>query len=115
VRERLTAIAAERKRKLGRLTEVSTLLSSDADAVDLLEALPVADAEGLRDASSDVLRRLFDAFRLTVTYDGCIRTPAQHGGMKADDARRLRGLGHANGWPKQIVSDRSWRRRAACR
>jgi hypothetical protein len=63
-------IAAERDCKLARLTEVSTPLASDADAVDLLEVLPAADAEGLRDASDDLLRRLFDAFRLTVTYDG---------------------------------------------
>ena len=70
VRERLSEIAAERDRKLARLTEVSTPLASDADAVDLLEALPAADADGLRGASDDLLRRLFDAFRLTVTYDG---------------------------------------------
>ena len=63
VRERLSEIAAERERKLARLTEVSTPLASDADAVDLLEALPAADADGLRGASDDLLRRLFDAFR----------------------------------------------------
>jgi DNA invertase Pin-like site-specific DNA recombinase len=69
VRGRLSEIAAERDKKLARLAHVSEPLAADDDAVDLLDAIGQADAEGLRDASDDLLRRLFDAFRLTVTYD----------------------------------------------
>lgn len=70
VRGRLSEIAAERERKLAKLAEVSEPLADDDNAVELLDALGGADAETLRSVSDDVLRRLFDAFRLTVTYDG---------------------------------------------
>ena len=70
VRGRLSEIAAERDRKLAKLAEVGEPLADDDNAVELLDALGEADAERLRSVSDDLLRHLFDAFRLTVTYDG---------------------------------------------
>jgi hypothetical protein len=49
---------------------VSEPLTADDDAVDLLDAIGQADADRLREAPDDLLRRLFGAFRLSVTYDG---------------------------------------------
>ena len=70
VRGRLSEMSAERDRKLAKLAEVSEPLADDDNAVELLDALGEADAETLRSVSDDLLRRLFDAFRLNVTYDG---------------------------------------------
>jgi len=46
-----------------------SLPPSAANAEELLDQLVHADAEDLRDAPEAILRALFDAFRLRVTYD----------------------------------------------
>jgi hypothetical protein len=73
VRDRLSEISAERDRKLARLAAATEPLVEHEDASDLLDALGNPDVEELRAAPEELLRQLFDAFRLTVTYDGRTR------------------------------------------
>ena len=70
VRDRLSEIATERDRKVGRLAVASEPLVRHEDALDLLDALGEPDPDALRSAPESMMRQVFDAFRLRVTYDG---------------------------------------------
>lgn len=79
-------------------------------AVDLLSVAPSPTLRTCGMHPTSCCGGCSTPFRLTVTYDGCVRTPAQHGGMKADDARRLRGsgtrtAGPSGSWPTGAGDD----------
>ncbi len=71
VRDRLKKLAATREHKVARLKE--SLDAVDAagtgGAQELLDRLVTVGVDELRGAPEAILRSLFDAFRLRVTYD----------------------------------------------
>ena len=70
VRDRHRELTVERDEKLATLAAITDSLSlTGAGAEDLLDRLVHADADALRDAPEAILRALFDAFRLRVSYD----------------------------------------------
>ena len=70
VRDRHRELTVERDEKVATLAAISDSLSpSAAGAEDLLDRLIHADADDLRDAPEAILRAMFDAFRLRVSYD----------------------------------------------
>lgn len=70
VRDRHRELTIERDAKAATLATITDSLSpTGAGAEDLLNQLVHADTATLRDAPEAILRALFDAFRLRVTYD----------------------------------------------
>ncbi|MDQ6909603.1 MAG: hypothetical protein M3Z84_02270 [Actinomycetota bacterium] len=70
VRDRHRELTGQRDEKVATLATITDSLSpSAAGGEDLLDRLVHADADALRDAPEAVLRALFDAFRLRVSYD----------------------------------------------
>lgn len=72
MRERLSELTAERERKLAKLGGLLDQLGrgSDDDDPGVLDDLPIARLDDLSDAPEAVLRRIFDALRLRLVYDG---------------------------------------------
>ena len=74
VRIRLAELEQERRLVLEKLAtlESAAAASTDNEAVDILDCLPILDFE-LRDAPEEEVRRLFETFRLRVRYDNAAR------------------------------------------
>jgi len=69
LRHNLRELDQQRQAKLQELAALAHQ-QDQTDAVDLLDALPIAsDGDGLADLPEPVLRRLFAAFQLQVDYD----------------------------------------------
>jgi site-specific DNA recombinase len=68
VQDRIRFLEAERRTKLQTLAVLEATNDLKESQVDLLEELPLLDID-LLNVPDDILRRLFEAFRLVIRYD----------------------------------------------